>query len=537
LIELHPLDLFVEEQMRADGPPGLAVAITDRERTVLSSTYGSADPNGATAVRPDHLFQIGSMGKSFAAFMVMQEVEAGRLRLDAEPSEYIPWLRIPTPFAPITIHHLLTHTAGITMGSEFSTGPRAEVSALTRGAGAAWPPGERFYYSNDAYKAVGLILEEVTGSTYVELLCRRLFEPLGMESTVPAILAADRPRSAVGCSRTYDDRPAMPDDSWVAASFSESVSADGSICSTSEDMAAYTRMIIGRGTAPDGTKIISRESFARMAEPVAMDPETPGDAYGYALNNRERDGRSYLGHSGGTLGFTSGMWTSDGLGVVVLQNCDRGAWWLVPYAFDAVASALGGGEPPEPPRVFDPAHVEGAEVFEGRYSSEEVEVEIVARGSALHVDGYPLLASDDGPFRTRHPELELHPVNFIRDGEEVVALVCGPHHLARNGAARHGADARRAGLSDPISPEWRGLLGHYRSHNAWASNFRVFTRAGRLILEMPGVDYAEHELSPAEGGGFVVGDTPERISFGDELVGVTQSAVLSEERYFRTFTP
>ena len=61
---------------------------------------------------------IGSISKSFAAIVVLQEVEAGRLDLHVSVNELLPWLELPEPFGPITLHHLLTHTSGLAAGTE-----------------------------------------------------------------------------------------------------------------------------------------------------------------------------------------------------------------------------------------------------------------------------------------------------------------------------------------------------------------------------------------------------------------------------------
>ena len=103
---------------------------------------------------------IGSISKSFAAIVVLQEVEAGRLDLHVSVNELLPWLELPEPFGPITMHHLLTHTSGLAAGTEDApTGLGA--ATLLRDVPPTFAPGEHFWYSNDAYKLVGLVLERV----------------------------------------------------------------------------------------------------------------------------------------------------------------------------------------------------------------------------------------------------------------------------------------------------------------------------------------------------------------------------------------
>ena len=78
-----------------------------------SRCAGFADAASGQPVRPETRFEIGSISKSFAAAVVMQEVEEGRLDLHVSINEILPWLELPEPFGPITLHHLLTHTSGL----------------------------------------------------------------------------------------------------------------------------------------------------------------------------------------------------------------------------------------------------------------------------------------------------------------------------------------------------------------------------------------------------------------------------------------
>ena len=91
----------------------------------------------------------------------LQEAEAGRLDLHVSVNEVIPWLELPVPFGPISLHHLLTHTGGLSHrdGGRADRVGRREPWGMPPG----FPPGEQFLYSNDGYKLVGLALEQVTG--------------------------------------------------------------------------------------------------------------------------------------------------------------------------------------------------------------------------------------------------------------------------------------------------------------------------------------------------------------------------------------
>lgn len=121
------LDRFIERQIAADNTPGLALVLTDRERTLRVATYGFAGFAARMPVTPDTLFEIGSIGKSFTTLALMIEHEAGNLDLQAPVARYLPWFSVRSAFPPITVRHLLSHTAGIIAGTDPTPGVAYQV--------------------------------------------------------------------------------------------------------------------------------------------------------------------------------------------------------------------------------------------------------------------------------------------------------------------------------------------------------------------------------------------------------------------------
>ena len=187
--------------------PGLALAVTDRDRTLALRTYGYAQLESRVPVMPETLFEIGSIGKTFTAVAALQLADEGALNLDAPVAEYLPWFAVPQPAGapPITVAHLLSHTAGIVAGIDATPEAAFQVWSL-RDLPAASAPGERFHYSNVGYKALGLVLEAVDGRPYPEVVRGRVLDPLGMAATEPAITHDVRERLAVGYEYLHDDR-------------------------------------------------------------------------------------------------------------------------------------------------------------------------------------------------------------------------------------------------------------------------------------------------------------------------------------------
>ena len=291
--------------------PGIAAAITDRDRTLLVAYAGDAERASGTPVRPDHRFEIGSIGKTFTALALMQLADEGRLDPGDPVTRHLPWFRVPGD-EPITLEHLLRHRSGITAGIDGSPDAFGQVWAL-RDLTPSARPGERFHYSNVGYKTLGLVLEAVDGRPYPEVIRRRILEPLGMSDTAPSITNEGRARLAVGHAWA-DDRIGHPGMPLVAATWLETDTADGSIASTAADMAIFARLLLRHG---DG--LVSTAAWERMVEPIPVDD---GFGYGFALGTRVVGGRTFVGHTGGMVGYVAmlSIEPESGLGAIVLMN-------------------------------------------------------------------------------------------------------------------------------------------------------------------------------------------------------------------------
>ena len=526
------LDDFIAHQMRRQPIPGLALALTDRTQLLRVATYGLADRAAQTPVTPDTLFEIGSIGKSFTSIALLQQHEAGHLDLQAPVTTYLPWLTIPSPYAPITLHHLLSHTAGITRGTDLAPGTRFEVAAL-RAFAPGFPPGTRFHYSNVGYKALGYLLEETTQRPFAEILQTGILDPLAMQATHPVITYATRPQLAVGYRPAYDDRPWHARHPLVPAPWHEYGAGDGSLASTPADMAAYVRMLLNRGQGPH-RRLLQPASFDRLVEHVIE--AWPGSFYGYGLSSEEVDGHTCVGHGGGTLGFGSTILADmdAGLGVVVLCNsvlANPGA--IAQYALTLLRAASRGEGVPAMPPDNDVLTVEHPDDYSGTYRAGAKTLTLVAEDRRLllqHGDAHiPLEPRGPDTFFVNDPHLGLFLLRFGRSGGQVVEAFFGPTWYTND-------NFPEAETFDAPAT-WAPYVGHYRAHNPWLSNFRIVLRKGELALIYPWGN--EEPLVPLEeAGSFQVGvESPERIQFDTLIAGQTLRANLSGCDYYRFFTP
>jgi CubicO group peptidase (beta-lactamase class C family) len=188
---------------RERGPvPGLAVGLVGPGGWRHEFAVGVADAASGRPLAADALMPVASIGKAMTAVALLREHDAGRLDLDAPVHDHLPWLPLATPFGPISVRHLLAHTAGIIGGMEGSPSPTMEALALEQ-TPPGWPPGERASYSNVGYAVLGLVLERVAGRSYAEAIRRHVLDPCAMTGSEAVTTASARwsPATRRCCSR------------------------------------------------------------------------------------------------------------------------------------------------------------------------------------------------------------------------------------------------------------------------------------------------------------------------------------------------
>jgi|tagenome__1003787_1003787.scaffolds.fasta_scaffold20989779_11 D-alanyl-D-alanine carboxypeptidase len=321
-MDVHPsvterIARFADRMIAAHATPGVAVALTDRDRLLAVVLRGHADPAAGRPVTEDTRFEIGSISKSFTAICLLREVEEGRLSLDDRVAEHLPWF----PLGDRTVRQLLTHTGGLVMGLDAL--PASPQTVLDLRDAPRVEPG-RFWYSNVGYQSLGYLLEQITGEPFGETYRRRIMEPLGMRSTSPVITDALRGSLAVG--HVPGKEPWRPGEALVTAPWVEYGSADGSVASTAGDLAAYLRMFLNRGAG-----VLDEASFDELTRDAVDDGE--GGAYALGVEAREVDGRPWIGHSGGMVGYHSRMWgaAEERLGCVAFINGRAGPSTIAEY--------------------------------------------------------------------------------------------------------------------------------------------------------------------------------------------------------------
>ena len=209
----YDLDGVALDVLGASGAPGLVLGVAVSGQTVFLEAYGSATVGGAPMPLDAPLW-LASVSKPLTAIAVLRLAAQGRLDLDADAATLLPDGALGPPAhpddGPVTVRHLLTHTAGLDVRSLGLTLPDGVATPSARDAVAAGlppriaAPGERLVYCNACYLALAAIVEGVTGTSQEAAYAELVFEPLGFaQATIAAEAdaayeAATVPGHAVG---------------------------------------------------------------------------------------------------------------------------------------------------------------------------------------------------------------------------------------------------------------------------------------------------------------------------------------------------
>ena len=232
----------------------------------------------ATGAGKDAIFAIASMTKPITSVAAMQLVEAGKLKLDAPASTYVPELRdvrvldggtLRPPKTPITLRQLLSHTAGFSYEifnkDIFERVAKKEVASFMAGgdgflkAPLIADPGTRWEYGINT-DWVGRIVERVSGQTLDVYLRDKIFTPLGMSDTYFVVPAEKQSRVLPQYVRAADGTLTQQPPPEPKVTF---FSGGGGLYSTAPDYLRFVRALMAGGEL-DKRRILSAESVALM---------------------------------------------------------------------------------------------------------------------------------------------------------------------------------------------------------------------------------------------------------------------------------
>ena len=302
---------YIRTEMERRQIPGMAVAVLRHGKVEFLEGFGVSNLEHQVPVKPETVFQSGSLAKPFTATTIMILAEEGRLSLDDAITKHFP--DSPESWAGITIRHLLSHTSGMAdYPPDFDLQrdhTEEELLAIIKTAPLSFAPGEKWDYSNLGFVTLGILVHKVTGQFYGDFLADRVFKPLGM-TTARVISEADIvPNRAVGYRLV---RGELKNFDWVSPS--TNTTADGSLYLSILDLARWD------GALYTDTPL-AQETLARMWTPATLSDGTTA-GYGFGWHTGTTFGHRTMFHGGAWQGFKTFMvrLPADNLTVILLAN-------------------------------------------------------------------------------------------------------------------------------------------------------------------------------------------------------------------------
>lgn len=317
------VDGYLAAQMPANHIAGATVAVVKDGRTLFVKGYGYADVARRAPVDPERtLFVLGSLSKLFTWTAVMQLVEQGKLDLDADVNAYLDFKIPPTYAQPITLKHLMAHSAGFE-DNKFAQMSEAPGPLIPLGTwlkahlpARVCPPGQVSAYGNHNAALAGYIVERVSGMGFDEYLETRLFGPLGMTHT-----SSRQPLAIAGLSQGYRfvDGGFQPQ----AGGLLHAAPA-GSVCASAADMARFMIAHLDDGRLGEASLLQPATARLMHQRSFSHDPRVNGFAHGFW--ELDANGQRIIGHAGSHFIFNSMLmlFPEQRLGVFLATNSDGG---------------------------------------------------------------------------------------------------------------------------------------------------------------------------------------------------------------------
>ncbi len=284
-------------------------------RVVLRKGYGLANREGAVPYTPDMVSTIGSITKQFTGAAIVKLESQGKLKTDEPISKYLPG--VPADKAGITIHHLLTHTAGFSGdlgGGDEQPIERDTLVARVLAAPLASRPGERFEYSNEGYSLAAAIVERVSGQGYEQFLREHLFLPSGMRDTGYQLPAWPLSRLPIGYGPEGDPWGRVYKRGWLPDGPGWWLRGNGGIHSSLDDMYRWH-------LALESTSVLPADALKRYL--TGYVPALPDELYAYGWGVRQtRRGTTVISHNGGNGIFAADFhrYIDEGVVIIAMTN-------------------------------------------------------------------------------------------------------------------------------------------------------------------------------------------------------------------------
>ena len=299
--ESGPRDPSVEkflDDTLPDGTSGTVVAARDGS-VAHCRGFGLADRDAKVAARCDTVYDTMSMTKQFTAAAILKLEMMGKLRVSDPISKFVG--PVPDDKRAITLHHLLTHTAGLTegLGGDYEALSQREMLDGALESELRSAPGTEYSYSNLGYSMLAAIIEKVSGRSYEEFLAENLFAPAGMTQTGYVLPEWEPDQVAVEYDENGEPKGKPFDHPWAEDGPYWNLRGNGGLLCTARDMFRWH-------VALRGEEILSKSAKDKLFKPHVPEEESGDSYYGYGWVVSPTDEGRVVWHDGGN-GWSLGV--------------------------------------------------------------------------------------------------------------------------------------------------------------------------------------------------------------------------------------
>lgn len=374
---MSAFDNFLYAKMSETKLPSLSVGLVKENEIAHSAAFGFKNIESGVATTNRTNYGIGSITKSVTALGIAKLVEQGKLDFHDTVLKYLPGLAKYKAFESVEIHHLLTHSSGISalgsaevlisnaVGWSKKWFPTAALDDLVSFFDQVdeWivtDPGKRFFYLNEGYLLLGEIISKVSGTPYPRFIKEHVLNPLEMKRS---FFTKEELETDGDWATPYLMKEGKADKSVIPWG----CSAAGGLMTNTLDLSNYVQMFLNRGEF-NGKKVIGKDVLQKMETPYSKPPISlfPDYGYGYGLfvaNNFL--GHKLLRHDGSVGVYTASMayLPESKLGISIL--CNGEGYNLTLLSLYGLITMLG-----QDPNEFEPIKRESLLLkLEGNYVS------------------------------------------------------------------------------------------------------------------------------------------------------------------------
>ena len=400
-------EVWLDAKMDYEKIPAVSVGLVHDQDLVWAKGYGYAHPDDGVEATPSTMYSICSISKLFTSIGVMQQRDAGKLRLDDPVSDILPWYDLDESYEggpPVRVKGILTHSSGLPRESAqpYWTGPdfpfptRQEIIDGLSSQETLYPGERYFQYSNLGMALAGQIVEQASGMTYDDYIRAEILDPLGMSDTYTDIPEQHKGgRYATGYSRLKRDGMRTESPFFQA----HGIAPAAGFSSTVEDLArlaSWQFRLLENG----GTEILDVNTLREMHRVHWVDPDFD-TMWGLGFAVGERDGDRTVGHGGSCPGFRTTFQLKPakklaGIAMISAQGASPDDVWskmmsTVGAALESIQSDPGGGTA-RPASLVE---------YEGLYESNWGETAILRWDDSLIAVGLPTGNPVDGMTKLR----------------------------------------------------------------------------------------------------------------------------------------